>query len=243
MLQILKTTTEVLTAAAEYFVKTATEAIAANGKFTVALSGGSSPKGLYELLASQYHDQLEWNKVFFFFGDERNVPADHSDSNALMAKKALFDPLHIYSDHIYLVNTSLAPEAAAIDYQTRIEDFFSNGKIQFDLILLGLGDNSHTASLFPHTDVIGATEVGVKSVFLSNQKVYRITFTAPLINLAKHIAFLVFGHSKAEAIHHVLEDEKDYAQYPAQLIQPTKGDLIWFMDETAASMLKDKTHG
>lgn len=175
---------------------------------------------------------------FFFFGDERYVPADHPDSNALMAKKALFEPLNIRPEQIFTVDTSLSPEDAAGEYQKVIEKHFAPGLDQFDLILLGLGDNSHTASLFPFTDVLNDVEAEVKEVFLEDQQVYRITFTAPLINQAHHISFLVFGSGKAEAVRHVLEDEKDYNKYPAQLIEPVSGDVLWFMDNAAAADLK-----
>lgn len=238
MLHILKTTEDVLNAAAEYFVNTANEAIANQEKFSVALSGGSSPKGLFELLASKYQSQINWSKLFFFFGDERYVPADHPDSNALMAKKALFDPLKIDARQIFAIDTSLEPGACAEAYQKEIEAHFAPGPPNFDLILLGLGDDAHTASLFPHTRVVNAAEAGVKEIFVQDKQVYRITFTAPLINQAHHIAFLVFGNTKAEAVHHVLQGDKDYNLYPAQLIQPANGDVMWFMDEVAAVKLK-----
>lgn len=238
MLYISKTSKEVLDAAAEYFVKTAKEAISKQGRFTVALSGGSSPKGLFELLVSEFDTKVEWNKVYFFFGDERYVPSNHPDSNALMAKKALFDPLHISAHQIFAIDTSLEPKASAQAFQKAIEKHFTPEPIRFDLILLGLGDDAHTASLFPHTPVVNETKVGVKEIFVEDKQVYRITFTAPLINQAHHIAFLVFGGSKAEAVQHVFEGEKDFDQYPAQLIQPVNGDVAWFMDEAAASLLK-----
>jgi 6-phosphogluconolactonase len=238
MLQIFPTTKEVLTAAAEYFVVTAKEAILKQGKFTVALSGGSSPKGLFELLASEFHDQVEWDKIYFFFGDERYVPADHPESNALMAQKALFDPLKIAPHQVFTVDTALEPKAAAKAYQKAIEDHFAPGPARFDLVLLGLGDDAHTASLFPHTAVIKASEAGVNEIFVQDKQVYRITFTAPLINQAAHISFLVFGNSKAAAVQHVLKGDRDYNQFPAQLIKPVNGDVKWFMDEAAASLLE-----
>ena len=237
MLHILKTKDDVLNAAAEYFVKTANEAIAKQERFTVALSGGSSPKGLFELLASHYHSKTDWSKVYFFFGDERYVPSDHPDSNALMAKKALFDPLKIEAHQIFTIDTSFDPKAAAEAYQTKIETHFAPGPPTFDLILLGLGDDAHTASLFPHTDVVNATEAGVKEIFVQDKNVYRITFTAPLINNAHHIAFLLFGNSKADAVRQVLQGSKNYNLYPAQLIQPTTGVVEWFMDEAAAAKI------
>jgi 6-phosphogluconolactonase len=238
MLQIFETSNETLAAAAEYFVRIAKEAITGNGKFTVALSGGSSPKGLFELLAAKYRSAIEWDKVFFFFGDERYVPADHPDSNALMAKKALFEPLYIDPGQIFTVGTILKPGEAAAAYQRAIEKHFNSAPPKFDLVLLGLGDNAHTASLFPNTPVLDVREVGVKEVFLEDKQIFRITFTAPLINLAHHIAFLLFGSSKAEAVKEVLQGPRDYYQFPAQLIQPVDGDVTWFMDRAAAAALK-----
>jgi 6-phosphogluconolactonase len=239
-LNIFNTETEVLGALAVHFVKLANTAIAASGKFSVALSGGSSPKKLYELLASSYHDQVDWEKVYFFFGDERNVPQTDKDSNYLMAKNALFVPLYIGPHQIFAVDTSLEPKEAAKKYQEEVEQFFDETELSFDLILLGLGDNSHTASLFPHTPVLHDRVPGVSDVFLQDQQVFRITMNAPLINEAKNIAFLVYGEGKAIAVHHVLEDDEDIEEYPAQLIEPIVGEIEWFLDEAAASTLRHK---
>jgi 6-phosphogluconolactonase len=239
-LNIFSTEDEVLDALAEHFVIIAGQAISAKGKFSVALSGGNSPKKLYELLASEYHDKIDWEKVYFFFGDERNVPQTDKDSNYLMAKNALFIPLMIDANHVFPVDTSLSPAEAAKKYQEEIEEFFDEDELSFDLILLGLGDNSHTASLFPQTPVLHDRTPGVKEVFLPDQKVYRITLNAPLINEAQHIAFLVYGEGKAIAVHHVLEDEEDIEEYPAQLIEPIVGEIEWFLDEAAAANLEDK---
>src|ERR1700734_2171334 len=136
-LNIFNNDNEVLSALAEHFVKVANEAIAAKGKFSVALSGGSSPKKLYELLADSYADKLDWQKVFFFFGDERNVPQTHPNSNYLMAKKALFEPLEISTLQIFPVDTSLDPKDAAARYEAEIEEFFDETELSFDLVLLG----------------------------------------------------------------------------------------------------------
>jgi 6-phosphogluconolactonase len=239
-LNIFNNENEVLAALAAHFVKIADGAIAAHGKFSEALSGGNSPKKLYELLASSYHDKVEWGKVYFFFGDERNVPQTDKDSNYLMAKKALFEPLNISASNIFPVDTSLEPKEAAKKYEEEIETFFDDGELSFDLVLLGLGDNSHTASLFPFTPVLHDRAPGVSSVFLEDQQVYRITLNAPLINEAQHIAFLVYGEGKAIAVHHVLEDDENIEEFPAQLIEPIVGEIEWFMDEDAAAMLKHK---
>ncbi len=240
-LNIYNSPDEVLTRLADYFVAVANEAIAKHDNFSLALSGGSSPKKLYELLASpEYNEKVDWQKVYFFFGDERYVPLDNPDSNYLMVKKALFDPLNIPETQIFEVETSLEPQEAAEHYSRIIEVFFAGRQQQFDLVLLGLGDNSHTASLFPHTPVLHDKSISVKEVFLPEQQVYRITFTAPLINQANHIAFLVYGEGKAEAVHHILEDEENIDEYPAQLIKPVSGEVEWFLDEAAASKLKSK---
>jgi len=238
-LNVFNTADEVLLNLANYFVTLAEQSITANDKFTVALSGGSSPKKLYELLASDaFKGKVDWDKVYFFFGDERNVPQDDKDSNYLMAKTALFDPLEIDDSNIFAVETSLSPAEAAAEYTKAITLFFDEEDIAFDLVLLGLGDNSHTASLFPFTTVLHDDSASVKEVFLEDQQVYRITFTARLINQAHHIAFLVYGAGKAIAVHHVLEDGRDIELYPAQLIAPINGDVQWFLDTAAAADLK-----
>ena len=239
-LNIFDTEDKVLANLAEYFVDIANKAITKNDKFSVALSGGNSPKKLYTLLASAYKDEVAWDKVYFFFGDERNVPQTDAESNFLMAKKALFDPLDIAADHIFPVDTSLSPADAAKKYEEEIVEFFDENELSFDLILLGLGDNSHTASLFPDTPVLHDRIPGVKEVFLEDQQVYRITLNAPLINEAEHIAFLVYGEAKAIAVHHVLEDDEDIENYPAQLIEPIVGEIEWFLDVSAAAMLTNK---
>ncbi len=230
---------EVLENLAAYFIASANNAIANKGKFSVVLSGGTSPQKLYELLSSgAFKEKVDWQKVDFFFGDERYVPQTDINSNYLMVKKALFEPLQIDTKNIFAIDTSIEPHSSAEQYASKINNYFANNKMSFDLILLGLGDNSHTASLFPHTTVLHDNTASVKAVFLEDQKVYRITFTAPLINLAQHVAFLVYGQGKAVAVHHVIEDEKNIENYPAQLIAPIEGDLKWFLDTNAASKLK-----
>jgi 6-phosphogluconolactonase len=173
--------------------------------------------------------------VYFFFGDERYVPADHANSNFLMVKKALFDPLKIANENTFAVDTSLSPAEAAVDYEQRIRSHFQNKACKFDMILLGLGDNSHTASLFPHTAVLHEKESLVKEIYVQEVNMYRITFTAPLINEAHCIAFLVYGASKAEAVGNILHGPANIEMYPAQLIKPIGGELHWFLDGPAAS--------
>ena len=238
MINIFKEEGKVLAALADFIVARANEIIARQGRFTVALSGGSSPKKLYELLASEnYRAKVEWEKFFFFFGDERYVPLYHKDSNYLMTERSLFEPLGVLQEQVFAVNTALPPADAARDYEEKIVHHFNDGKCRFDLILLGLGDNSHTASLFPHTKVLHEKKALIKEIFVDEVNMYRITFTAPLINAAHCVAFLVYGSGKAEAVHLILEDETNIEAYPAQLIKPVDGALYWFMDEAAASRI------
>jgi 6-phosphogluconolactonase len=237
-LNVFEKDTEVLDALAKYFADCAKEAIEARDRFCVALSGGSSPKKLHELLVSEYRNSIKWDKVYFFFGDERDVPLTDAQSNYLMAKQTLFDPLGIDPTHVYAVQTPLGAEEAAKDYTRHLIGFFDGHNACFDLVILGLGDNSHTASLFPHTPVLTEESASVQALYIDEVKMNRITFTAPLINNAHHIAFLVYGAGKAEAVKHILEDPKNIQEYPAQLIKGK--DLEWFLDEPAASKLENK---
>ena len=227
-----------LHALADYFVARAAEAIAARGRFAVALSGGSSPKKLYELLASPaYRDQIDWTNAYFFFGDERNVPRTDPQSNYLMAKTALLTPLGVAEDHVFSFDTALPPAEAAKAYTQTINHFFSPKPARLDLILLGLGDNSHTASLFPHTGVLQATVAEAQAVFVPEVDMFRLTFTAPLINQARAVAFLVFGADKAAAVRRVRQGPRNTEEFPAQLITPSANERHWFLDEAAAADL------
>ena len=241
MLHIYKTPDLLLLALADFVVSRATDSIKRTGKFNFALSGGNSPKRLYELLASDvYREFIDWSKVYFFFGDERYVPADNSNSNFLMAKNTLFDPLKVSGSQVFAVNTSLSPSDSAIDYELRLRNHFKNNDVKFDLILLGLGDNSHTASLFPHTSVVHEKNALIKEIYVQEVSMYRITFTAPLINAAHCVAFLVYGSSKSEALVHILKDPLNVDEYPAQLIRPVNGELHWFLDGAAAADLDEE---
>lgn len=237
-LLIYKTKAELLKDIADYIIAVGEKAIAEKDCFNFVLTGGNSPKELYTMLSTDYREKLDWTKVYFFIGDERNVPPGHDTYNGLMARKSILDPLNVAADHIFFVDTTLAPEKAAIEYAKAITTHFDGADLSFDLILLGMGDDAHTASLFPGTEVLGNKDVTVDAVYVEKLSTYRITFTAPLINKAKNIAFLVFGEAKAEAIKHVIEDEtKDTQLYPSQLIDPIDGSLTFFLDSEAAKLL------
>lgn len=235
MIRTFPTPDETLQALADFIVELSQKAIAKSGRFNVALSGGSSPKKLHQLLTSaEYRNKIDWTKAYLFVGDERYVPLDHPDSNFRMARETLIDPLDIETSHTFPVNTKLSPEEAAADYERVIRSHFNND-CKFDLIILGLGDNSHTASLFPHTRVLHEQKALVKSEYIEEVKMNRITFTAPLINASHAVAFLVYGSGKAEAVKHIIKDPVNIEEYPAQLIKPVDGELEWFLDKAAAS--------
>lgn len=235
-LNIFKNTAELNEKLAKQIIEIAHQAIALKGRFDFVLTGGSSPKALYQLLSTTYAGQIDWSKVYFFFGDERMVLPSDKDYNGLMAKENLFDNLNIPAKHIFYVDTTLNPADAAKDYKRRIDLHFS-GEVVFDFILLGMGDDAHTASIFPETDLVQNKEATVAAVFVEKLATNRISLTAALINNAKQIAFITFGANKATALAKVLGEDKNPALYPAQLIQPTNGELNWYIDEAAASQL------
>lgn len=237
-LHISNTPEEVNKDLAEFIVSVCNDAIAARGRCSFVLSGGNSPKKLHGLLASSYADRIDWNAVDFFFGDERYVPFDSADNNGRMAYDTLFKPLGIVAEHIHYIDTSLEAALSAERYAESIKNYFDGQKPCFDFILLGLGDNVHTASLFPYTDILDEKAALVKAVFVHEIKAMRISLTAPLINQAREIAFLVYGSSKAAAVHAAIEGGWDYKKYPAQLIS---GNVHWFLDKEAASALRNNT--
>jgi 6-phosphogluconolactonase len=229
---------ELIEKMAEDFTKKVNAAIDDSGECNLVLSGGNSPKRLYELLTSYpYKTEIDWDKIYFFFADERCVPFNDPANNGSMIKKALFEPLKIADSRVFYISTMQSPEESAKKYSKRIIAHFKDKPIRFNLVLLGLGDDAHTASLFPHTPVLREQKALVSAAYPEKEATPRITLTAPLINEAQAISFFVYGESKAEAVKHVLEGERNYEQYPAQLIHPEDGTVDWFLDEAAAKLL------
>jgi 6-phosphogluconolactonase len=231
---------EINHAAAELFVQAARKAISENGRFTVALTGGSSPVQLYKILAQEpYLNQVSWEKVFVFWGDERWVPLDDPRSNARMAFETLLDHVPIPKEQVFpMWAEGKQPIQFASEYENQLKlTLGDNGA--FDLILLGMGVDGHTASLFPGTSVLEEEKDWVKAYYLEPQQMHRITLTAPLINRAKEIVFLTHGENKAPALREILEGERNTNRYPAQLITPITGKVSWFVDKAAASKLSN----
>ena len=225
--------------AAERFVELGQAAIDARGCFSVGLAGGSTPKRTYELLASEaYREQLNWSKVHIFFGDERCVPPDHSESNYRMANEALISRVSIPPPNVHRINGLGDAVANASLYEDELRTFFNPASWpRFDLVLLGMGDDGHTASLFPGTKALVEPRAWVVANWVEKFGAFRITLTAPAINHAANIVFLVSGTSKAERLSEVLRGARDPTKLPSQLIQPERGSLEWLVDKAAASQL------
>ena len=221
-------------AAARLFVERAQEAIGGTGRFAVALAGGSTPQRAYELLADAHRDELDWGGVHVFFGDERGVPPDHEDSNYRTANEALLSRVPVGSVH--RMRGELPPPEAAADYERELRGFFGGPPV-FDLVLLGIGEDGHTASLFPRTPALDATDRLVVENPVEKLGTTRLTLTAPTINAAREVAFLVSGGGKAEALKEILEGDADPRDYPAKLIRPA-GDPLWMVDRAAAGLLR-----
>lgn len=219
--------------AADTFLDLSQKSIEKHNRFVVALSGGSSPKAIFNLLATEeYAGKIEWNKIYFFWVDERWVSLDDDKSNAKMTFEALFDKVPINKEQIFpMYKDGIAPEEYAKEYEQKIKSILGNEGV-FDFILLGMGDDGHTASLFPGESVLEEKEKWVSAYYLKSQDMFRITLTAPLINKAENILVVAFGESKKHALNEVLSGEYNPELYPMQLIEKKEG-FQFFTDEKA----------
>ena len=229
--------------AAEEFVNSVIQAVAQKGSFAVALAGGSTPKALYSQLADEpaLRSQIPWDKLHFFFGDERHVAPDSAESNFRMANETLFSKGLVKPEQITRIKGEYADtEKAALEYEQALRAYFSlkDGEYpRFDLVLLGMGDEGHTLSLFPGTKALHATNRIVVRNWVGKLYTERITLTAPAANQASRVIFMVTRADKASALKAVLEGPYEPEQLPAQLIQPASGKLLWLVDQAAGSML------
>ncbi len=226
-------------AAAELFVNTAVDSIGARGRFRVALSGGTTPRRLYKLLAtSAFSNRVDWSHVGIFWGDERYVSANDPDSNYGMAAEALLRHVPSPAANVHRVPTEISPPpAAAAAYEVQIRQSFAESSMpRFDLIYLGLGTNAHTASLFPHSPALREQSRLVVADFVAEANGWRVTMSAPLLNRGRTVAFLVQGKEKTEVLRDVLLGPSDPERLPAQLIAP-EGQLLWMADEAAATLV------
>jgi 6-phosphogluconolactonase len=240
-IRTLTTPQELFAAAAEEVIRAATDAVAHRGRFTIALSGGSTPKSLFNLLATNARTVLPWDRMFFFWGDERHVPPTDPDSNYKMAEETMLSKIPVAAGNVFRIAAENPDAAAAAEsYEKILQKFFAlqpGGFPRFDLILLGMGPDGHTASLFPGSAGLQEKSRLVIANWVDKFKTHRLTFTLPVLNAAACVAFLVSGTDKAPALHAVLESDAPGEQYPSKLVRPTDGKLIWLIDRAAASQL------
>jgi 6-phosphogluconolactonase len=230
-------------AAAHLFVRSVTIRSNHSQPYSVALSGGSTPKQLFaRLTADPYRSQIDWSSIRVFWGDERNVPPDHGDSNIRMAKEHLLDHVPIPPGQVFRMEGERPAQEAAKRYEEVLQAAFAlKDKAvppRFDLILLGMGSDGHTASLFPHTAVLEETTAWVAAPWVENLHTHRITLTPPVLNAAHRVVFVVGGSDKASAAQAVIEGPVQVRQYPSQVVNPVQGEVMWLMDREAASQLQ-----
>lgn len=232
-------------AAAEQFAELANEAVSRHDRFTVALAGGSTPRTLYQRLAgAAYRDLVPWDRTHVFLGDERYVPADDPDSNFRMARETLLDHVPVPREQIHPVPTHLEAAEAARQYETTIREVLdapAPNVPSFDLILLGIGADGHTASLFPETKALEVADRLVVENWVPQQNAMRITFTIPLLHQARTIILLASGQDKADAVARAIEAPRNLTETPSQCLRDAQGDVIMVLEHTAAANLSDQS--
>jgi 6-phosphogluconolactonase len=229
--------------AAEEIAHVAGEAICTHGEFTFCLSGGSTPASTYELLGTRFLNSVDWKEVRFYWGDERCVPPDNPESNYAMANRTMLSKLGLKAEQVFRMRGELPPDEGALDYEQQLKQSFGLGDSEFprfDLILLGLGDNRHTASLFPGDAAIHEARRSVVAVEVDAEPRHRLSFTPPVLNNAERVMFLAAGQKKAEAVRDIVDGPRDPDHFPAQIVAPTAGEVMWFLDRAAASLLKPR---
>lgn len=242
-IEVKATATDLYRAAADEFVRAGRVAIGLNGRFTVALSGGSTPKALYSLLAAEYH-HFDWKRTFLFFGDERHVAPTAAESNYRMVNESLLTKIAIPADNVFRAHAENPDAAAAAaEYETQLRSFFElrpanqPGEFpRFDLILLGMGPDGHTASLFPGSAALNEQSRLVVANWVAKFNTHRITLTFPVLNHAAEVLFMASGADKADMLHKVLESS-NYPPFPSQRVRPSDGQLLWMLDTAAAAKL------
>lgn len=242
-LQVKDNSDAVARAAADMFTRLAQEAVEERGRFTVALSGGSTPRLLYRLLASDaYRDRVPWDRIVFFFGDERWVPPTDDSSNYKLANDELFAKVGVDPANVFPVPTvGISPGEAADQYEQTLVEVFGIGQMEmpsFDLIFLGMGDDGHTASLFPGTDACHERERLVVAQWVDKVNMYRITLSPPVLQNARNVVFMVTGADKAETLKEVVHGPLNIDMYPSQLLREAKGEVTWLVDKAAAKLLE-----
>ncbi len=238
MIQVFPSKSELAQTVAENVVASISKAIETYGSCALAVAGGSTPRDVYARLATPaLRDQVQWEKVHLFWGDERTVAPDHPESNYGMVKHALLDHISIPEQNIHRICGEMEPAAAAAQYQEVVRKLVKGRPAVFDLILLGLGADGHTASLFPETEVLNEVEREVAAVFVPKLSTWRITLTLPVLNNAREVVFLVAGSAKAKIIKEIMADPRVQERFPATQVRPQNGTICWMLDAEAAALI------
>jgi len=254
-IRIYRDAQELALKAARRFARLADQYVLGCGRFTVALSGGSTPRALFSLLAAEpFLETVPWSSIYFFWGDERCVPPDDPESNYRMTNETLLSKAPVPRANIFRIPAEKDPHTAAEEYSMTLRQFFITGPgavrsataplaslPRFDLVMLGMGPDGHTASLFPGTEGLQVSDRIAVANYVEKFKAYRITLTAATINNARNVTFLVAGEDKAATLKEVIEGASQPERYPSQLIRPSNGALLWLVDEAAARLLTAET--
>jgi len=235
-IHVLKNPDELSITVADWIANEVEECLQKTDRFAFLLSGGNTPKKLYELLASDdYRQRIDWEKVDIFFGDERVVPFEDERNNGKMAFDAMINKLPIPPEQVYYIDTVKKPEESAENYESLLRGYFRNSDHTFDIALLGMGEDGHTLSVFPGTEKNLNDKNWTFSVFVPAQNMYRVSLSPLVVNQSRNIAFLVEGAAKSGVLKKILDENNSSLSYPVQLIKPTQGQLHWFLDQAAAA--------
>jgi 6-phosphogluconolactonase len=237
-LHIFKNKEEMSDHLVQWICDVITESLKTQEFFSLVLSGGETPKLLFKKLASaKFTEQINWKRIHIFWADERVVPFTDDRNNAKIAHELLINHIDIPSEQVHIMRTDIEPNFSVDEYRKLLHTFFDHTPKSFDLVLLGMGDDGHTLSLFPGSPLIEEHRHWVNAVFVKEQEMYRITLMPLLVNKASKIAFMVDGANKAAVLKEVLEGEYMPTKLPSQIIKPADGELHWFLDEAAAKNL------
>ncbi|MFQ5627991.1 MAG: 6-phosphogluconolactonase [bacterium] len=237
-IEVYRTKQQLIRGAAEVFTQTVNSAVAQKGVCTIALAGGTTPRDVYGMLASDpFKDRVAWKHIHFFWGDERAVSPQHPDSNYGMVYRHLLAKVPVPASHIHRIHGELPPQMAAEQYEDALANVFADQEMCFDLVLLGIGQDGHTASIFPNTQAVNDLAKKVTAVYVPGLQCWRISLTLPLLNMAKKIVSLASGEKKAEILRKLHRLSSPDASLPASLIQPANGELLWMLDSHAALFL------
>ena len=237
-LHIYKSAEETITALANWITSLIQKTLEVKDKFTIALSGGETPKKLYQTLASdEYREKINWSRLHIFWGDERYVSFTDERNNAKMAFDNLLSDVNIPAEQVHRILTDIIPEESAKQYENILHKYFDEKQTTFDLVLLGMGDDGHTLSLFPNSELLNDKQSWVRADYTGQKGMKRITLMPSVVNKSSAIVFFVTGVAKAKVLKEVIEEPVNH-NYPSQLIQPSNGELHWFLDSSAAKFLK-----